>query len=103
MTLELFISILVISATATSIAVEIIKTLLNKAGIKYKSVPVAVITSFVIGIAEIIIYYITHNMNVNIITVLYSICMGAANSISATCGYDLTKKFIYALMGKTET
>lgn len=102
MTLELFISILVISATATSIAIEIIKTLLDKAKITYQSVPVAVATSFVVGIAEVIVYYATHSMDITAITILYSICMGVANAVATTCGYDLVKKFIYALMGKTE-
>lgn len=102
MTSELFISILVISATATSFAVEIIKTLLNKVKITYQSIPVAVITAFVVGIAEVMIYYATHGININVVTILYSVCMGIANSVSATCGYDLVKKFIYALMGKTE-
>lgn len=101
MTLELFISILVISATATSIAVEIIKTLLDKANVTYQSVPVAVVTSFIVGIAEVIIYYVTHGMGITVVTILYSICMGIANAVAATCGYDLVKKFIYALMGKT--
>lgn len=101
MTLELFITTLVMSAAATSAAIEIIKTIFDKAGIPYKSVPTAMITAFLVGSAEIILYYVSHNMNLTITTILYSICMGFANAASSTCGYDLTKKFIYALLGKT--
>lgn len=99
MTLELFISILVLSATATSIAIEIIKTLLNKAGITYKTMPVAVITSFVIGVVEIIIN--ATNTGFSWMTIVYAACMGIANTVGATVGYDTVKSFIYALLGKT--
>lgn len=101
MTLELFISILVMSATTASIAVEIIKTLLAGAGITYESVPVAVITAFVVGIAETITFYLSHHMELTFTTILFSICMGVANAVGSTCGYDLTRKFLYALMGKS--
>lgn len=57
MTLELFISILVISATATSIAVEIIKTLLDKAKVKYQSVPVSKVLSIkILSLINIVLY-----------------------------------------------
>jgi uncharacterized membrane protein YvlD (DUF360 family) len=98
MTLELFISILVISATATSIAIEIIKTLLEKAGITYKSLPLAIIISFVIGVAEIIIYAFSSGFSY--MTIIYALCMGLANSVASNVGYDKVKAFIYALYNK---
>lgn len=100
MTLELFITILVMSAAATSIAVQIIKTILDGTGVTYKSVPVAVIASLIIGIAEIYIYYGTHEIEITAVTLLYAICMGIANAVGATTSYDLVKKFINALFGK---
>lgn len=100
MTLELFVSILVVSATATSIAVEIIKTLLNKANITYKTMPVAVIVAFVVGATEIIIHATSNGFSW--ITVIYAVCMGLANTIGATVGYDTVKAFIYALLGRTK-
>lgn len=98
MTLELFISILVISATATSIAIEIIKTLLEKAGITYKSLPLAIIISFVIGVAEIVIY--AFSTGFSYMTIIYALCMGLANSVASNVGYDKVKAFIYALYNK---
>lgn len=102
MTYELFIAILVMSATATSIAVEIIKSILDKIGIPYESISIAVLTAFVVGFLEIILYYMSHGIALSGITILYSICMGIANSVGATTSYDLIKKLISALIGKTD-
>lgn len=102
MTLELFISILVISATATSIAIEIIKALLNKFGITYKTLPVAVIIAFVVGVAEVVIYTVNSGTGFSVSTFVYAICIGVANVIGSHVGYDKVKAFVYALMGKTE-
>ena len=100
MTLELFITILVMSATATSIAVQIVKTILDKMGKTYDSVPVAVIIAMIVGVSEIFIYYGTNTIHITMITALYAICMGIANAVGATTSYDLVKKFINALFGK---
>ena len=100
MTLELFITILVMSATATSVAVQIVKTILDKMGKTYDSVPVAVVIAMIVGIAEIFIYYGTNAVPITIVTILYAICMGIANAVGATTSYDLVKKFITALFGK---
>lgn len=101
MTLELFISIFVMSSTAASVMVEIVKNMLDSIGVSYKSVPIAVITAFVVGMAETLVFYLTHQMELNLLMIVYSVCMGIANAVGATCGYDLTKKFIFALTGKT--
>lgn len=100
MTLELFITILVMSATATSIAVQIVKTILDKMEKTYDSVPIAVIIAMIVGVAEIFIYYGINTIPITIVTILYAICMGVANAVGATTSYDLVKKFINALFGK---
>ena len=100
MTLELFITILVMSATATSVAVQIVKTILDKMGKTYDSVPIAVIVAMIVGVAEIFIYYGINTIPITIATILYAICMGVANAVGATTSYDLVKKFINALFGK---
>ena len=100
MTLELFITILVMSATATSVAVQIVKTILDKMEKTYDSVPIAVIIAMIVGVAEIFIYYGINTIPVTMVTILYAICMGVANAVGATTSYDLVKKFINALFGK---
>ena len=100
MTLELFITILVMSATATSVAVQIVKTILDKMGKTYDSVSIAVIIAMIVGVAEIFIYYGINTIPITMVTILYAICMGVANAVGATTSYDLVKKFINALFGK---
>ena len=100
MTLELFITILVMSATATSVAVQIVKTILDKMEKTYDSVPVAVIIAMIVGVAEIFIYYGINTIPITMVTILYAICMGVANAVGATTSYDLVKKFINAMFGK---
>lgn len=100
MTLELFISILMISASATSIAVEIIKIFLKKIGITYKAMPIAVIIAFIVGVAEVIIHTISRCDSITLTVIVYSLCMGMANTIGATVGYDTVKALICALLTK---
>lgn len=102
MNLELFISFLVISATTTSVAIEIIKILLDKLGITYKTIPLTVIIAFLIGVIEIFIYTINCGTEIDIITILYAVCMGIANVVGSNVGYDKVKELIYSLFGKPE-
>ena len=102
MTMELFISIFIMCATATSIAVQIIKTILDKMGVTYKSEIVSVIIAFIVGVGEVFIYYGSNALSIDYITVIYSICMGLANAVAATTGYDTVKNFIYSVTGKAK-
>ena len=88
------------SATATSVAVQIVKTILDKMEKTYDSVPIAVIIAMIVGVAEIFIYYGINTIPITMVTILYAICMGVANAVGATTSYDLVKKFINALFGK---
>ncbi len=101
MNLELFMTILVMSATATSLGVQLIKTILDKAHVTYKSVPLTVAVAFLVGIGEMIAYCLTHSMSFGVPMALYALSMGIVNAVSASTGYDLVRKFIYALFGKT--
>ena len=102
MSVETFIGILVISAAATSIGIEIIKKLFDAFKWKYESMVVAVITAFIVGVAEVVIYAAQGNMVFNYVTVIYAICMGVVNVVGSTVGYDTVKAFIYALFGKVD-
>ena len=88
------------SATATSVAVQIVKTILDKMEKTYDSIPIAVIIAMIVGVAEIFIYYGINTIPITMVTILYAICMGVANAVGATTSYDLVKKFINALFGK---
>lgn len=102
MSVETFVRIFVVSATATSIGIEIIKKLFDAFKWKYNSMIVASITAFIVGAVEVIIYAAQGNMPFNYTTAIYSICMGLANVVGSTVGYDTMKKFIYAMNNKVE-
>jgi hypothetical protein len=95
MTLEIFISILVISAVSTSIAIEILKILLDKAKINYKTMLVAMAVAFIVGFAEVVIYAM--NFGFTYMTIVYALCMGISNSVASNVGYDKVKALICAL------
>jgi uncharacterized membrane protein YvlD (DUF360 family) len=100
MNIEFFISVLVISATASSLAIEVVKKFLDKLGISYKTMPLAITTAFIIGIIEMLIYIpITDNL---ISILIYSVCSGVANAVGASVGYDTVKSLLYAIFNKTE-
>ncbi len=100
MSLEVFVSILVLSATTTSVGIEIFKKFLNTMNMKYKTMPVAVAIAFILGVAEIFVYEISEGIPISSLTFLYAICMGVANTMGATTGYDTVKAFIFALFAK---
>lgn len=100
MSVETFIGILVISATATSFGIELIKSFFDKVCISYKPMVVAVISAFIVGFAEVVIYAVNGNIPFDIKMVTYALCMGIVNVVGSTTGYDTVKDFIYALFGK---
>lgn len=101
MTFEVFISILMISCTATSIAIEIIKKTLNKFGLEYKVMPMSVIIAFLVGAAEIIVYTANYS-TFSWLSAIYTLCMGLANALASTSSYDLVKTFISELYRKVD-
>ena len=98
--LELFITLLVTSATATSMTIEVIKKLLDKANVTYKTMPTAVIIAFVVGFIEMLTYAISNGSTFGPIVIIYAICMGVANVIGSTVGYDTVKELLYVLLSK---
>lgn len=102
MSVETFIGLLVISATATSIGIEMFKKLLDAFKVNYQPMVVAVVVAFLVGIAEVTIYALQGNMTMNWITAVYALCMGIVNVVGCTTGYDTVKAFIKALWGKAE-
>ena len=99
MSVELFIGLLVISASATSIGIEMFKKLLDTFKVKYQPMVIAVIVAFIVGVAEVTIYAAQGNMKLNYVTAIYALCMGMVNVVGCTTGYDTVKAFIKALFG----
>lgn len=101
MTFDNFIAILVISATATSLGIEIIKTLLTNFKVNYKAICVAAIVAFVVGVVEIFVFYITKGLSISFATYSYAVCMGVVNTVSTNVGYDKVKQLLLAVIGKS--
>lgn len=102
MTLEIFVSILVLSATVTSLGIEIIKSLLTKFNVKYDTVVLATVIAFVLGVAEIFVYYAMNGLPIVMLTFIYAVCMGVANLVASQIGYDKVKEFVLALFAKKQ-
>lgn len=100
MTLENFISILVLSAAITSLGIELIKDLFQRFHIGYDAAILSAVTSFLIGCMEMAAYCITEHTELTAVTALYCACMGIANMVAATVGYDKVRAFILALFPK---
>lgn len=102
MTFDNFIAILVVSATATSLGIEVIKTLLTNFKINFKTICVATVAAFIVGGAEIFVFYVTKGIKISISTFLYAICMGIANTVATNVGYDKVKQLLLTVMAKTK-
>ncbi len=102
MTLEVFISTLVLSAAVTSLGIEIIKTLLNKFHIKYNTVIMSTVIAFILGVAEIFIYYGMNGLAVTATAFVYAVYMGMANLVASQVGYDKIKEFLLVLFANSK-
>lgn len=102
MTLEEFISILVLLAAVTSLGVEVMKNFLNKFHIKYDTLIITNIIAFVLGAAETFIYYGTNELAVTDLTFVYAVCMGVANLVASQVGYDKIKEFLLVLFARSK-
>jgi uncharacterized membrane protein YvlD (DUF360 family) len=100
MNIEFFISVLVISATASSLAIEVVKKFLDKLEVNYKTMPVAVAIAFIIGVVEMLIYIPSVGDWVTVM--VYSACSGIANVVGSTVGYDTVKALLLAMFSKPE-
>ncbi|MDE7061857.1 MAG: hypothetical protein K2O73_01250, partial [Lachnospiraceae bacterium] len=84
----------------TSLDIEIIKDLLDRFHAAYNSSVLAAIASFIIGSLEMIAYYIMNHLEITAMTLLYCVCMGIANMVSAAVGYDKVRELITAFLTK---
>lgn len=88
MSVTLFITLLTIFSTITSICTQGCKKILDELNVAYASNIVAFIIACVVGIGGTAIYYILCSVEFNIINVVCMILMGLATSFGAMIGYD---------------
>lgn len=99
MTVTMFIALLTMFATVTSICTEGVKKILNEMNVAYASNLLASIIACVIGIGGTAVYYILFSMAFTPANIVCMILMGVATAFGAMVGYD---KVVQAIeqMGK---
>lgn len=88
MTVSLFIILLTVFSTVTSVCTEGIKKLLDENKVNYASNSLVFIIACIVGICGTAIYYITDSIAFNSINIIFMILMGLATSMGAMVGYD---------------
>lgn len=88
MNVTLFITLLTVFSTITSICTEGCKKLLDEANKTYSSNLLAFVIACVIGIGGTCAYYIMRGIEFNLANVVCMGLMGIATAMSAMTGYD---------------
>lgn len=88
MNITLFITLLTVFSTVTSVCTEGCKKLLDDLKVTYASNILAFVIACVIGIGGTAIYYMIGSIEFNATNVVCMILMGVATSIGAMVGYD---------------
>lgn len=88
MNITLFITLLTIFSTITSICTEACKKILNELKVLYASNILVFIIACVVGIGGTAVYYSLNSIEFNTINVICMILMGLSTSLGAMVGYD---------------
>lgn len=88
MSTTLFITLLTVFSTVTSICTEGCKKILDNNNISYSSNILAFIVAFIVGIGGTGFYYVLNSVEFSVVNVAFMILMGVATAFGATVGYD---------------
>lgn len=88
MTVTLFVSLVTIFATATSLVTEAIKKVLDGKGIQYASNIVVCIVAAIVGIGGTASYYALTSIPFSGANIVAMILMGVAVAVGSMVGYD---------------
>lgn len=88
MTITLFISLVTVFATATSLITEATKKVLDSKGIKYASNIVVCIVAAIVGIGGTAAYYALTSIPFTGSNIVAMILMGVAVAVGSMIGYD---------------
>lgn len=98
MTIELFMILLTIFATITSIFTEGIKHILESLKVNYASNIVVLIVSIVVGGGGTVLFYLFNDIAWTTINIISIFLMCAANWLGAMIGYDKIMQAIEQIM-----
>lgn len=88
MTVTMFITLLTVFSTVTSVCTEGVKKILNELNVAYASNLLASIIACVVGIGGTAVYYILFSMAFTPANIVCMLLMGVATAFGAMVGYD---------------
>lgn len=101
MTVTVFLILLTVCATLTSLFAEGLKKFLDDLAISYASNILVLIVAMIVGCGATALYYVNYQVPFNALNSVYLALMGVANWLGAMVGYDKVKQAIIQI-GKTE-
>lgn len=101
MTVTMFLIILTVCATVTSLLTEGIKKFLNEIHVKYASNTLALFVALIVGCGATALYYVNYQVPFNALNSVYLALMGIANWIGAMVGYDKVKQAVSQIGAKS--
>lgn len=100
MNVTLFIALLVVFSTITSLCTEAAKKILNELNAKYATNILVVILSLIVGAAGTGVYYVLFSIEFNTINIVCMPLMGLATAVGSMVGYDKVIQTIEQLRNK---
>ena len=100
MNVTLFIALLVVFSTITSLCTEATKKILNELNVKYATNILVVILSLIVGVAGTGVYYVLFSIEFNAINIVCMPLMGIATAVGSMVGYDKVIQTIEQLRNK---
>lgn len=94
MTVTVFLILLTVCATITSVLTEAAKKLLDSAGMNYASNILVLIIAMIVGCTATALYYVNAQIPFNALNSVYLALMGIANWVGAMVGYDKVKQAV---------
>jgi hypothetical protein len=88
MTGTLFITLLTIFSTVTSLITQGVKKILDEKKVAYASNVLVIIIACIVGIGGTAVFYILNSVEFDIANTTCMIIMGLATSLGAAVGYD---------------
>ena len=88
MNITLFIALLVMFSTITSLLTEAFKKILDGATIKYSSNILVVIIACIVGICGTGIYYVLSGIDFTLVNIVCMPLMGLTTAVGSMVGYD---------------
>lgn len=101
MTVTVFLVLLTIFATVTSLGAEALKKFLDEMKVSYASNVLVLIVAVIVGCGGTAVYYVNYQVPFTVLNSVYLALMGIANWIGAMVGYDKVKQAI-AQIGKKQ-